>query len=285
MKRVTRVLSVLACLVVATAYSIPAFAAEADSTQTASGKTQSQQAGSNASSLDTIETQAQETSKADSATATVANAATEPTTTSSTETKAVTSSKTVKKVDKRTPSEKARADAVTWALAIAKDNSFHYGKRKWAQHSGCYFCGTNQNKKSLKRKAGASKSACLKTYCCNTFVTAAYTHGAKAKEVNCKVKSKRINLANNKNKALNNKKAFKRISKPKKITSLKPGDVLLTKTHAMLYAGGGKVVEAAHHDNGKKNSYWNDSIRHKRIAKWQWKRVCKIYRYVGRGKY
>lgn len=269
MKKLTRVLSVFACLVVATAYSVPSFAAETDPAQSLSEGTQSQQV----SSTETTETQGLDTSKSDNETTALA---TEPTTTPST---------AAKKVDTRTPSEKARADAVSWALKIAKDNSFHFGKRKWAYHSGCYFCGTNQSKKSLKRKAGASRSACLKTYCCNTFVTAAYTHGAKAKEVNCKVKSKRINLAYNKNKALNNKKAFKRISKPKKITSLKPGDVLLTKTHAMLYAGGGKVVEAAHHDNGKKNAYWNDSIRHKTIAKWQWKRVCKIYRYVGRGKY
>ena len=190
-----------------------------------------------------------------------------------------------KPVDTRTSSEKARQAAVDWAIKIAGDNSFHYGRSSWAHHNGCYFCGTNQKAGSLKRRAGASKAACEKTYCCNPFVTAAYKHGAGAKEVDCKVRGKRFGLANDNNKVLKNTKAFKRISKPKKITSLEPGDILLSPTHAMLYAGGGKVVEAAHHDNGKRDSCWNDSIRCKKISSGQWKRVTKIYRYIGKGKF
>ena len=116
-------------------------------------------------------------------------------------------------------------------------------------------------------------------------MTAAYKHGAGAREVDCKVRGKRFGLANDNNRVLKNTKAFKRISKPKKITSLEPGDILLSPTHAMLYAGGGKVVEAAHHDNGKRDSCWNDSIRCKKISSGQWKRVTKIYRYIGKGKF
>ena len=190
-----------------------------------------------------------------------------------------------KKLTKAQRSAKARQAAVDWAKNIAEDNSFHYGKSSWAHHNGCYFCGTNQKKGSLKRRAGASKSACEKTYCCNPFVTAAYKHGAGAKEVNCKKSNKRFGLANDSNKVLKNKDAFKKISKPKKITALEPGDILLTPTHAMLYAGDGKVVEAAHHDNGKRGSYWNDSIRCKKISDRQWKRTTKIYRYIGVGRY
>ena len=179
----------------------------------------------------------------------------------------------------------AREAAVSWAVAIAKDNSFHYGRSKWAHHHGCYFCGTNQKKGSPKRRGGASVSQCEKTYCCNPFVTAAYHHGAGATEVNCKYASKRINLANDRNKALKNSKAFKRVTKPRKVTSLKVGDILLTPSHAMLYAGDGKVVHAAHHDNGKKDAYWNSSIVCGSISDRHWRRTTKIYRYCGTGKF
>lgn len=181
--------------------------------------------------------------------------------------------------------QKARQGAADWAIAIANNNDFHYGRSKWAHNAGCYYCGTNQSKGSAKRRAGASVSQCAKTYCCNPFVTAAYKHGAGAKEIDCKRANKRINLANDKNKALHNTKAWKQISKPSKATSLVVGDVLLTPTHAMIYVGNGKVAHAAHHDNGKRGSYWNDSIKVGYIASNQWKRTSKIYRYIGKGKF
>ena len=180
---------------------------------------------------------------------------------------------------------KARKAAVSWAIAIADNNTFHYGRTRWAHKTGCYFCGTNQRAGSGKRKAGASLTECAKTYCCNPFVTAEYHHGAGASEIDCRVKHKRINLANDRNRALKNKKAFARISKPSSIDKLCEGDILLTPTHCMLYAGNGKVVHAAHHDNGKRNSYWNSSIVHEKISNRQWKRTSKIYRYIGTGRY
>ena len=39
-----------------------------------------------------------------------------------------------KPADTRTSSEKARQAAVYWAIKIAGDNSFHYGRSSWAHH-------------------------------------------------------------------------------------------------------------------------------------------------------
>ena len=180
---------------------------------------------------------------------------------------------------------KARKAAVDWAIKIANDNSFHYGESKWAHHNGCYFCGTNQSKNSLKRKDGGSLSQVEKTYCCNPFVTAAYCHGAGAKEVDCTVSSKRFGLANDTNTVFKNTASWQKVSKPSKVTSLEVGDILLTPTHAMLYVGDGKVAHAAHHDNGKKDSYWNESITVSKISSSSWSKTTKIYRYLGTGKY
>ena len=180
---------------------------------------------------------------------------------------------------------KARQAAVDWAIKIANDNSFHYGRSSWAHHNGCYYCGTNQTAGNAKFKDGASASEALKTYCCNPFVTAAYNHGAGAKEVDCKTSSMRVGLANDTNKVFKTK-SWMLVTKPSKITSLKVGDILLTPTHAMLYAGNGKVVHAAHHDNGSSNKdYWNDSIKVNVCTDYQWNRTTKIYRYLGVGKY
>lgn len=178
----------------------------------------------------------------------------------------------------------SRDYAVSWAKKIARDNSFHYGESKWAHHNGCYFCGTNQYEKSLKLRDGAGLKECEKTYCCNPFVTAAYCHGAGAEEVDCTVSSKRFGLANDPNKVVKND-SWKKISKPSKVTSLMVGDVLLTPTHAMIYAGEGKVVHAQHHDNGVKDDYWDESIVCDKISDRQWSRTSKIYRYMGTGKF
>lgn len=183
-----------------------------------------------------------------------------------------------------TANEKARQSACDWGIAIAKDNSFHYGRTSWAHHSGCYFCGTN-GKGSAKHKAGGSLSAIKKTYCCNPFVTACYHHGAGAPSIDCKKPSKRINLANDKNKPFQNTKEWKKIKEPSKVTDLKKGDVLLTPTHCMLHVGDGKIVHAKHHDNGVEDSYWNDSIKVETIPDKQWERTTKIYRYIGKGKF
>lgn len=184
-----------------------------------------------------------------------------------------------------TNNEKARNAAVQWAINIAKDNTFHYGEDKWAHHNGCYFCGTN-GKNSAKVKAGAKYEDQLKTYCCNPFVTAAYNHGAGVPGIDCKVASKRINLANATNKPLQDTKEWKKITKPSKVTSLLPGDILLTPTHAMLYVGNGQIAHAAGHDNGPSDkTKWNNSIRVEKCPDKKWTATTKIYRYIGNGKF
>ena len=181
-----------------------------------------------------------------------------------------------------TATQKARRAAVEWAVKIAKDNKYHYGRSKWAHHSGCPFCNTQGTKRKFAPKSQWDEVQY--TYCCNPFVTAAYKHGAGAKSVDCKVKNKRINLANDPNPVFKTSE-WKRINKPAKVTSLKVGDILLTPTHCMIYVGDGKVVHAAHHDNGKKGAYWNSSITVQTIPTKQWKRTTKIYRYVGKGRF
>ena len=75
-----------------------------------------------------------------------------------------------------TANEKAIKSACDWAVKIAKDNNFHYGRTKWAHKYGCYFCGTQSAKKNAA--PASQKSEVSKTYCCNPFVVAAYVHGA-----------------------------------------------------------------------------------------------------------
>ena len=179
--------------------------------------------------------------------------------------------------------------AVVWARGIAADNDFHYGHNSWAHHYGCYFCGTN-GRDSIKVRKGAAYEDQLKTYCCNPFVTAAFCHGAGAVRegfditavVNCKIDSCNINLANDPNKPLENTRCFAYIEKPASVFDLKPGDIILTPTHAMLVTENGMIAEASGGDDNVRNSEaWNNSIREKALSDAQWNRVTKVYRYIG----
>ena len=95
----------------------------------------------------------------------------------------------------------------------------------------------------------------------------------------------RIGLANGTNKVFKNTSSWLLVEKPSSATKLKVGDILLTPTHAMLYAGDGKVVHAAHDDNGVKDSTWDSSIKLGNLSNNQWNRTTKIYRYLGTGKF
>ena len=64
--------------------------------------------------------------------------------------------------------------AIAWAVNIANDDSFSYGKKPATSSEGCYFCGTNQRRKPKGYE---------KTYVCMTFITAAYAHGAEDPEM------------------------------------------------------------------------------------------------------
>ncbi|MBQ3428608.1 MAG: hypothetical protein IJH28_02390 [Mogibacterium sp.] len=132
--------------------------------------------------------------------------------------------------------------AVNWAVNIANDNSFSYGKKPETSRLGCYFCGTNQ-----KRKPKGYE----KTYVCLTFLGAAYAHGAKDPEIlkacqNCKM----VMYSNNDN--------FSKFSCWMKIGSCKelaigdllPGDVIVdwsagnNNGHVWMFVGGDKFVDA-----------------------------------------
>ena len=180
-----------------------------------------------------------------------------------------------------------RAGAVAWAKAIAKDNSFHYGKKPWSKHSGCYFCGTNQDPNRVKARQGASKEQREKSYCCNPFVFSAYAHGGGEPLMKQKCKQGKNgsldwNTIEKKDWA---KKRFKPLGKPDK-SKLIVGDILCwgkgsKKGHMAMYAGDGYVVQSTGGDDGVKNSSkWNNSIR---CDKANIGRFTHSYRYIGEG--
>ncbi len=139
------------------------------------------------------------------------------------------------------PSKKAMA-AVRWAIKIANNDEFSYGKKPKTSKVGCYFCGTNQ-----KRKPKGYE----KTYVCMTFVHAAFAHGAKDPELlkDCKAASHCLSETNTN---------FSRYScwfkvglcKDLELEDLLPGDVICyysndnIRGHLCIYAGGNKIVDA-----------------------------------------
>jgi hypothetical protein len=134
-------------------------------------------------------------------------------------------------------------DAVNWAIQIANDDSFTYGKKPETSKVGCYFCGTNQ-----KRKPKGYE----KTYVCMTFVHAAYAHGAGDPEMlrDCKSGSHCVSLTDTN---FTRYTCWEKIGRCKdlKISDLKPGDVLVmwssnndSTGHMCMYVGGDKLVEA-----------------------------------------
>lgn len=191
-------------------------------------------------------------------------------------------------VRKATCAADVRAGAVAWAKAIAKDNSFHYGKKPWSTHGGCYFCGTNQNPKGIKARSGGSAAQREKTYCCNPFVFSAYAHGGGDALMKQKCKNGR-NSSMDWNGIENQawcKQRFKPLGKPTQ-AKLIPGDILCYGRnssgtgHMAMYAGDGYVVESGGGDDGVPNSKkWNNSIR---CSKSGLGRFTHSYRYIGNG--
>lgn len=161
--------------------------------------------------------------------------------------------------------------AVDWAVKIANDDSFTYGQGKPAHNYGCYFCGNQGKKQAQAKKLGINKSY-KKTYCCNPFVTAAYVHGAKDPYLSC---SKCINLLTSakKNCGKGRYKNFEWLGHIPE-SELLPGDVILSKTHAKMYVGDGKQVEAA------KEGWGADTIR---VCKLTYGSKWEVMRYIGGG--
>lgn len=167
------------------------------------------------------------------------------------------------------------ADTITWAKWIAGDNSFHYGHGKDAHHNGCYFCGTQP-----KSKKNAGILDYQKTYCCNPFVGAAWAHGG-CDQTALGLCRKGKSWDFKKGGGYDASKLFKNLGHPKK-SELKAGDVLCRDTHVALYIGDGKIVQAGHEDDNKRNSSsWNSSIAVSTLTDKNYANFPRVHRYIG----
>lgn len=187
--------------------------------------------------------------------------------------------------------------ACNWAVSVAKDNRFTYGVGQRAHRAGCYFCGTNTGpRKKLKEKKGephvvkdskGNGHTYERTYCCNTFITAAYAHGAKDAKINAICKSG--HCCGMKPSHWKASKYFKTVGKAKDVafSKLKAGDVIINDKaikgathHVWMYLGKDKLVEAS-------NGTWNaNSISSKygaksRYTKYAKSNTCYVMRYTG----
>lgn len=180
--------------------------------------------------------------------------------------------------------------ACNWAVSIAKDNRFAYGAGQRAHRSGCYFCQTNVGpRKKKKEKKGephvvydskGNGHTYERTYCCNTFITAAYAHGAKDKIIYdichkgscCGMEAKDWTRSPN----------FKSMGKAEKLEfgKLKAGDVIINlgnsgiSGHAWMYLGADRYVEAT--SLGGADKSWSvDAIKSKAGAKANYSRYKK----------
>ena len=145
------------------------------------------------------------------------------------------------------PSGKPMA-AVNWAVRIANDNSFAYGKKPAANAIGCYFCGTNCGPVKYNKPKGYEK-----TYVCLTFVAAAYAHGTEDPEVYYACSHGKMPLYEN-DKNFSEFSCWMKIGACKDLTvnDLLPGDVIIkwsdhndNNGHVCMYIGGNDVVESS----------------------------------------
>ena len=160
--------------------------------------------------------------------------------------------------------------AVNWAVSVSLDNSFTYGAGRRAHRCGCYFCKTNTGpKKKCKEKRGephyvldsdGKKHTYEKTYCCNTFITAAYAHGANDAAI-LKI-CKRGSCCGMDPGDWKKSKHFKTVGPCKKVKfeDLRPGDVIISNGdkggkhhHVWMYVGGNLFVHASGNNWTKKS--------------------------------
>jgi len=136
----------------------------------------------------------------------------------------------------------ARA-AVAWAIKIANDDSFSYGKKPQTSRIGCYFCGTNQKKKPKGYE---------KTYVCLTFAAAAYAHGAEDPEIYYACSHAKMPMYEN-DKNFSKFSCWKKIGRCSNLSidDLQPGDVVIQWSagsdntgHVWIYAGNNDVVDS-----------------------------------------
>jgi len=137
--------------------------------------------------------------------------------------------------------------ACLWARKIAKDNSFMYGAasgiwnngRDRAHQVGCYFCGTTRTGPKRAKKG----SDWEKTYCCNSFVVAAFVHGANLAE-KCVGGSTRASWWPSWKPG--GKRRFKILGTNLKYSELPPATVLCSGTHVKLFTGNGMINRVTH---------------------------------------
>lgn len=156
------------------------------------------------------------------------------------------------------PSGKPMA-AVNWAVRIANDDTFTYGKISYkdtniANQQGCYFCSNNDKKVAKAKDLGMENPERYeKTYVCLTFIGAAYAHGAGDPEILAKCKKRRMTMYET-NDNFRVFSCWMKIGACKDLTvkDLLPGDVIIkwsdknnNKGHVCMYIGGNDLVESS----------------------------------------
>ncbi len=167
--------------------------------------------------------------------------------------------------------------ACDWAIRIANDDSFSYGKKPYASRCGCYFCKTNGAKKKKAKKAGYYSGAKWdKTYVCCTFINAAYAHGANDNIFLDPEKKGSMYLSGDSKIAINKQKGHLRyLGKPKK-SDLKPGDILIINgLHTSMYIGGGKYIQAS---SNQSNPFGSGTIAVATLTDKVYKRYDAVFR-------
>ena len=187
---------------------------------------------------------------------------------------------TFKVSEEKLPPEEVIESAISWGTDIANDNSFHYGRKsKGAQNLGCYFCGTNKPGKCKKRMPADEME---KTWACCEFVTACFVHGAGVQDMDCM--KAWIGTNSNSNSYLKGSENWEHLGDIS-YSSLKRGDVILTKGHTVMYIGDGKCLESHGGDNGKAGSHsWNWSIGVHDYSSGRYNsKSTSVWRYTGEG--
>ena len=187
---------------------------------------------------------------------------------------------TFKVSEDKLPPEEVIESAISWGTDIANDNSFHYGRKsKGAQALGCYFCGTNKPGKCKKRMPADEMA---KTWACCEFVTACFVHGAGVQDMDCM--KAWIGTASNKNGYLKGSDNWTHLGDIS-YSSLKRGDVVMTKGHTLIYIGDGKCLESHGGDDGNYGSHsWNWSIGVHDYSSGRYNsKKTSVWRYTGEG--
>lgn len=174
--------------------------------------------------------------------------------------------------------------AAYWARKIAKDNTFTYGvddHKDWyhgrdrAHQVGCYFCGTNITGVKKAKKG----SRWDKTYCCNSFVMAALTHGANLFS-KCGGGSTKPEYWTKLQ--VDGKPLYKIIGKNVKYSALKECDIMCNGKHVKIFTGVSKFKGLYLVSHAAGEGWGARSIRTDRVSG----RIGKDYtalRYIGRG--